>query len=342
MDGEGSQLAEQKSRTMKIILDGKESENRKKSMIHRLNSIHQEAAAAIEKKSEEENESFEWVLPEDGDVPKTDKDQSLYKIEYVSAYKEKKKSRKPLVGGKRAASLALSIVSAMIVGIMLGLVIVKVVTNADAGTPVRQQPHIHQQGNAPAASNEESIMLPELSAPIVQGGIFSKEKAAQNVLKKVKEKGIPAEELVQEGQHILLLGTAGSIESAKQLGSFWKEKKVDVYAKTFTIPDREIKAAKSDIGLQDQYVSLFKLLSAESANIVVNKKVDLANLTIIQSDLQKIEKQTPKTASFKKMQELLLEAGDDITRFSKQTDRQKGFDAQQQLLKFIGVYSSVK
>jgi stage II sporulation protein B len=340
MHGEGSQLDEQKSRTIKIILDGKDSEKKKNTSAHRWNSSQKETAAAIEKNSGEENESFSWVLPEE-DVPKVGKDQGLHKIEYVSTSKGKKKSGKTLSGGKRVASLVLSIVSAMIVGIVLGFVIVKVVTNTDGVTPVRQA-HSSQQGTVPTQSNEDTVVLPELSAPIVQGGIFSKEEAAQEVLKKVKEKGVPAEEFVQDGQYILLLGTAGSIEGAKKLGSLWKEKKVDVYAKNITIPERKIKVAKSDIGLQDQYVSLFQLLSTESANIVLNKEVDLANRDVIQSDLQKLEKQTPKTAALKTMQQLLLESGKAIIHVSKQADRQKGLDAQKHLLKFIDVYSSAK
>ncbi|MBE3569138.1 MAG: hypothetical protein IMW92_03160 [Bacillales bacterium] len=332
-------MDEQKSRTIKIILDGKDSEKKKNSIAHRWKTSQKETAAAIEKNTGEENESFEWVLPEE-EVPK--KDQGLHKIEYVSTSKGKKQSRKRSVGGKQAASVALSIASAMIVGIMLGFVIVKVVTNTDAGTPVRQV-HSSPQGTVPTQiKNEKMIALPELSAPIVQGGVFSKEEAAQEVLIKVKDKGVPAETFVQDGQYVLLLGTAGTMEDAKKLGSLWKEKKVDVYAKTFTIPERKIQAAKSDTGLVEQYVSLFQLLSAESANIVLNKGSDLANRDIIQSDLQKIEKQTPKTASLKTMQGLLLEAGKDITHLSKQADRQKGIDAQKHLLKFIGVYSSAK
>ncbi|WP_270583095.1 SPOR domain-containing protein [Bacillus smithii] len=333
-------MDEQKNRTIKIVLDGKESE-KKNSITHRWNTSQKETAAAIEKNSGEENESFAWVLPEE-EVQKMGEDQVFHKIEYVSTSKGKKKSGKRSVGGKQAASLALSIVSAMIVGIMLGFVIVKVVTNADAGTPVKQV-RSSQQGTVTAKSNkEETLVLPELSASIVQGGIFSKEEAAQEVLKKVKDKGVPAETFMQDGQYVLLLGTAGSIEDAKKLGSLWKEKKVDVYAKTFTIPERKIQAAKSDTGLVEQYVSLFQLLSAESANIVLNKGADLANRDIIQSDLQKVEKQTPKTTALKTMQKSLLEAGKDITHLSKQADRQKGIDAQEQLLKFIGAYSSAK
>lgn len=85
-------MDEQKNRTIKIVLDGKESE-KKNSITHRWNTSQKETAAAIEKNSGEENESFAWVLPEE-EVQKMGEDQGFHKIEYVSTSKGKKKAEK--------------------------------------------------------------------------------------------------------------------------------------------------------------------------------------------------------------------------------------------------------
>lgn len=280
-----------------------------------------ESAAAIEPKKEEEE--FQWLFPE-----KTEQ-----KEEAIQQYASMQQPAAKQATGK----LLIIVISAVCVGVLLGYALVKVVTQKEE--PARhailqeeKQEKVKEKENTaavPAAPKGKGTSLSSIEPAVVQGGVFSTKEAAEAVKRQINELGLPAEAVQQNGQYIVLLATASTVETAKLIGELYKASGADTYAKQVTVsPSQPLGEAAGEIA------ALFPAVAEESGKQAAGRKGDQAELQKAEKALTAMDVQSNDRTAVQ-LKKLLTEA---LTE-AKSDQPQAAKAAQEKLLAFLSVYS---
>ncbi|WP_054706836.1 hypothetical protein [Bacillus sp. JCM 19041] len=136
-------------------------------------------------------------------------------------------------------TLIAAVLSAIIVGLGLGVVMYQlVVGNSSATSQVEQE--------VPATAvvaGAEASSFPTMHVDIVQGAAFSDKKTGEEVAAQTREGGIPAVLTTGDESQFLFVGLASDQTKAQALSELIHEKGQDVYVKTYTVdggtPDAE-------------------------------------------------------------------------------------------------------
>lgn len=227
----------------------------------------EEHAAGLE--AEEEN--FEWILPEQEPAEAEEfiineavNTAAIYPKQSQSLFKKKKGPIKPIF---------FTVAFAVLIGLTFGAVMLKlvltdkpVVTSADpqlGGKPAGENTGKEKPGKTAAAA---SAKLPSLSAFVVQEGVYSTKDAASQVQTKLEAKAVPSAILEMDGKYMLLIGLAGTLEDAKEIGASMKGKGIDFYAKEMALAEREAgKATASEKEFLAKAPEIYNVLSAAAA-----------------------------------------------------------------------------
>ncbi|MCI2255578.1 hypothetical protein L2D08_14490 [Domibacillus sp. PGB-M46] len=87
-------------------------------------------------------------------------------------------------------------------------------------------------GNERSVQETKPTDVKDVTVALIQGGIFSTAEAAE----KAKPKNVPTAVIPSEGQFLLLLGAASTMEEAKELAEPIEQKGMEVYVKELSIP----------------------------------------------------------------------------------------------------------
>ncbi|MBM7691925.1 stage II sporulation protein B [Peribacillus deserti] len=296
-----------------------------------------ETAAA----SESAEESFDWILPEPGS---SNEKNSL--SPYVIKTK-KTKSTSKFKGFKGSAfipSMWISILLAVVVGTSLGFIVLKTVTGKHSA---------EEQGAVPASSLSDSVSLkdqsagastgrskpPPLKAFVVQGGIYSTEKSAKTVQNSLSASGIPVKITEHDDKYVLLLGVADSIEHAKSLAVFMKEKKIDSFWKEMNV------SGKSKQGLTSKEASYLKDLTAVYQMLSEKTASNIMEATSstkgdkLKSGIEKVEKHGEiQHKNLAQMEKAIKEAS---SLYLSSTGTESLYKTQSILLDFLVLYSNL-
>lgn len=138
----------------------------------------------------------------------------------------KKKSEKNAVSlSPFAKKLAAAALGAALIGVVLGFLLLRYTAGIESETSGVAAP-IATQG---AAANAGAFS--DLTAYVVQGGVYNQEDIGQDVVQKYADAGIPAVLWKKNGQFFLLTGMAGSQEEADTLGSQLQAQGYESYVK---------------------------------------------------------------------------------------------------------------
>ncbi|MGG1593714.1 SPOR domain-containing protein [Terribacillus saccharophilus] len=138
----------------------------------------------------------------------------------------KKKSEKNAVSlSPFAKKLAAAALGAALIGVVLGFLLLRYTAGIESETSGVAAP-IATQG---AAANAGAFS--DLTAYVVQGGVYNQEDIGQDVVQKYADAGIPAVLWEKNGQFFLLTGMAGSQEEADTLGSQLQAQGYESYVK---------------------------------------------------------------------------------------------------------------
>ncbi|MED4716387.1 hypothetical protein [Bacillus badius] len=280
-----------------------------------------ESAAAIEPKKEEEE--FQWLFPE-----KTEQ-----KEEAIQQYASMQRPAAKQATGK----LLIIVISAVCVGVLLGYALVKVVTQKEE--PARhailqeeKQEKVKEKENTaavPAAPKGKGTSLSSIEPAVVQGGVFSTKEAAEAVKRQINGLDLPAEAVQQNGQYIVLLATASTVETAKMIGELYKASGADTYAKQVTVSSSQpLGEAAGEIA------ALFPAVAEESGKQVAGRKGDQLELQKAEKALTAMDVQSNDRTAVQ-LKKLLTEA---LTE-AKSDQPQAAKAAQEKLLAFLSVYS---
>ncbi|PAD36422.1 SPOR domain-containing protein [Terribacillus saccharophilus] len=149
----------------------------------------------------------------------------------------KKKSEKNGVSlSPFAKKLAAAALGAALIGVVLGFLLLRYTAGIESETNGVAAPIATKEAAANAGA------FGDLTAYVVQGGVYNQEDIGQDVVQKYADAGIPAVLWEKNGQFFLLTGMAGSQEEADTLGSQLQAQGYESYVKQW---DPGVEAASS-------------------------------------------------------------------------------------------------
>lgn len=149
----------------------------------------------------------------------------------------KKKSEKNTVSlSPFAKKLAAAALGAALIGVVLGFLLLRYTAGIESETSGVAAPIATKEAAANAGA------FGDLTAYVVQGGVYNQEDIGQDVVQKYADAGIPAVLWEKNGQYFLLTGMAGSQEEADTLGSQLQAQGYESYVKQW---DPGVEAASS-------------------------------------------------------------------------------------------------
>lgn len=149
----------------------------------------------------------------------------------------KKKSEKNAVSlSPFAKKLAAAALGAALIGVVLGFLLLRYTAGIESETSGVTAPIATKEAAANAGA------FGDLTAYVVQGGVYNQEDIGQDVVQKYADAGIPAVLWEKNGQFFLLTGMAGSQEEADTLGSQLQAQGYESYVKQW---DPGVEAASS-------------------------------------------------------------------------------------------------
>lgn len=135
------------------------------------------------------------------------------------------------VAKKKTAFIHPAIVMGIVtLALGVGTVFGVIMTNAVDIEKVQNQQAV--SGNESHVQEAKPTGVQDVTVALIQGGVFSTAEAAE----KAKLKNIPATVIPSEGQFLLLLGAASTVEEAKELAESIEKKGIEVYVKELPVP----------------------------------------------------------------------------------------------------------
>jgi stage II sporulation protein B len=312
---------------------------------HPIESTRVDSFSEVAASQEAIDESFDWILPELQD----DNDEI---DEYIIAKKPQVNKKKSSIGSLKKTlqkqntgpvkSLFVSILLAILIGTSFGFIVLKLVisdSQIKVETPLATVPEETAKGNEQSAGEAKQLALEPIDTYIIQGGVFSSVDSAKVEEQKVKQMGIPTQIIEGNGQAILVLGIADSIENAKSIATGYKDKGIDVFAKPYSIPGKEIQDLTAvEANLLKESKDFYNALASLMASGMFSEQLDKAAITELKNFVGSIDRQEIKNL---KIEQLLVDLGSALTKleaFSGNPTQSTLVDVQQHLLSFIGTY----
>ncbi|MEH7375663.1 SPOR domain-containing protein [Neobacillus drentensis] len=303
-----------------------------------------ETAAA----QESVDESFDWIIPESSEndieefkkVPsQSGKKSALPKITTFSS-NTKKKNGRPL------GTILISAVFAILIGTTIGVVMLKLVITTPTNKTVVTEPTVvtEKPANTESKTTEgktSSAAISQVTAYVIQGGVFSSEAGAKETSSSLDSKGIPSQTVEMDGKYYLFLGVADSIEAAKALGGQYKENGIEeVFAKPLLLDEKKF----TDVTTKEKTFlkavpTIYQTLSLTSSSALLTKSLSEDS----SKALLEIEEQLKSSVKNKKLKDLkaeLVSANEKLKAFQESKSEKNLSDAQQHLLNFMSLYFS--
>ncbi|GAM12062.1 SPOR domain-containing protein [Mesobacillus selenatarsenatis] len=300
-------------------------------------AVLNETAAA----QEHTEESFDWILPDPVE-------EEIIK-EYKIAPKQEKKPKKKSIGisvwntkskknNRLYTTIIMNVLFAVLLGTAFGVTFLKFLpSEPDTAAPAVAQPTPGQAEEKPAGG-KESIELTSIPTFVVQNGVFTTEAAAKERVNLLAGQGVTAELFPVNGQFAVYLGTAGSIEAAKQQAEALKAKGVEVFAKPFEIAGGTaagLTAAESEFLKQAPEIHSILMSGAAAGPEEVQKAEKYQNM------ISKIEDKSVKDKTVLKAKASMERAGAAFINYQKSKDANQLAEMEISLLAFLSAYQSI-
>ncbi|WHY76346.1 hypothetical protein QNH20_19795 [Neobacillus sp. WH10] len=303
-----------------------------------------ETAAA----QESVDKSFDWIIPEssENDIEEftivssnTPKKGSVPKIISFSS-NSKKKNGRPL------GSIVISGIFAILIGTTIGIVMLKLLTTGPSEKTVTEPPVVEEKGGTeekPAAGKTTSADLKQLTAYVIQGGVFSSKGGAKETSSQLSSKGVPSQLVEMDGKQYLFLGVADSIDTAKSLGTKFKENGVeDVFAKPLLLDEKKV----SDISTKEKdfletVPKIYETLSLVTSSALLTKSISEESTKALAGIEEQLKVNDLKNEKVKNLKAELSSAEEQVKAYQKSKDAKSIREAQQHLLNFLSTYYSM-
>jgi stage II sporulation protein B len=355
-----------KSKTITIKINGNEQsfqENSSNTARSSNQSFHETITSPSKKASPSENsvqeiaaaqeadeDSFEWILPENDDEEIE---------EYRIVNHSKKAPKNSLMNFKQnlkrnnsgpLKSFLFAIFFAILLGTSLGLIMLKLVFTdqtlpADGVQETETTEKTTSGKETPAAAGDSSMALVPISTFIIQGNVYSSKEGAKVDAEAAIKKGVPAQVLEVDGKALMVLGVSDSLENAKQLGQSFKAKGLDFFAKPFSVNEKPLTNLTSyEKNLLEKAPLFYQTLTSAVGSSFTTKSIpdDVGSkLTELETEFAKAEKGKGENAKIKEMGAELVSASQKVQAYAKSKKEADYLKSQQHLLTFLTLYHSL-
>jgi stage II sporulation protein B len=299
------------------------------------------------------DESFDWILPESAE-------NEIDEYKYLMPKKDKMNSKKKRmaastissVRGKSSVfkSFSISIIFAILIGTSFGFIMLKLVGIDQTKQKVLETSVPVNEAKEPenkAVNKMEKITLQPFTAFVVQGGVYSTKEGATEISNQVISKGTSGGIIEMDGKNFLFLGVADSIERAKGLGNFYKEKGIgEIWAKSFPVPEKIISDINPDEkNFLENSQSVYQMLSGITSDLIINASIPnevKSTLSQAETILGKVEDKKVKNTKIKDLKKELVSAMELVKDYQNPNDQKDLIKAQQHLLNYFSLYYSFK
>lgn len=308
-------------------------------------------AAATKEAADEEN--FDWILPDESS------DFNMDVQEYKIAKQPKKQNQKGIGSISKnfkknnrngmLSSVFLTVFFAILLGTSFGLLLLKLVITENeiaSDQPVIAEPIPEKTEDTPAGGGgTETITLEPLSTFVVQGGVFSNKAAADQMKDEAVQLGAPAQVVEMNGQAILYVSVADSIEHAKEIGAQLKNKGIEVFAKPITFDGKTLKDLKGeDKKVMEAAGAIYQSLSVGASEAAASQTISASTLENAEkqgSILKDITEDKLKHDGVISIKEELDQALGQLRAFKQKGEPSIQIKLQQHLLAFLAAYHSM-
>jgi stage II sporulation protein B len=303
-----------------------------------------ETAAA----QESVDESFDWIIPES-----SDNDLVEYKIATTTNTKKngpKKNtsfsSNSIKKNGRPLGSIFVSATFAILIGLTIGIFMLKMVT--EPSKKVATVPAVVEETGGTGTTTTTTgktttAVIEQLTAYVIQGGVFSSKDGAKATADQITEKGIPSQLVEMSGKQYLFLGVADTIEMAKSLGAQYKEHGVEeVFAKPLLVDEKKVAdVSEKEKAFLEGAPTIYQALSIVTSSAMVTKSIPEESTKTLTALGEQLKVSGLKNENVKKLHAELADADAKIKEFQKSKDEKSLSAAQQHLLNFLSVYYSM-
>jgi hypothetical protein len=316
-------------KAISIKINGEKTKFDEDLLVYDWKLSESEAAAGEEAK----DDGFDWILPDEEAKPP----QEYKKINYVKESKKKKKAfRNPF---QDSVNLIMSLIGAIVVGVVLGFGTLKVITTTNG--PAAPAATLQDNSTAGKTDDQHSVSAVELedfSTSIVQGGVYSTKEQLNAMKDSLEAKGFSNASVEKDGQFFLFLGVSGDLETAKTLGGKFKDQGVEVYAKDFALESKGINASKEEKTFLEKGNALYSAIAQVSSSGIIGGAPDDATMKTVQAGVKELEGIKVGQESIASMKKSLVDAGNLVAAMKTPEDAQK---IQDELLSYLQLYSGL-
>jgi stage II sporulation protein B len=320
-----------------------ESQPEKRESVH---STELDGFSEVAVTQQTAEESFDWILPNnDSDDDEIEEyiiaKQPIEKKKKNNSVSNLKKSLQKKPNSGAIKSLLFSVLLAIVIGTSFGFLVLKLViseakVDVDQVTTIPQETTTEKENPVGATG---ALQLQPINTFIIQGGVFSSVEAAEIGAEAVKQKGVPAQIIEANGQAFLFLGLADSIDKAKAIGTSMKENDIEVFAKAYTLPEKELNELTSmEANLLKEIEMVYQSLSSLASSAMLSESID-ENVLLEQKDLLlSIDKKEIKSNKIEQLRLDLAGSIEKLSAYNQQKNNSLVIEAQQHLLSFVGTY----
>ncbi|WNS74460.1 SPOR domain-containing protein [Bacillus sp. DTU_2020_1000418_1_SI_GHA_SEK_038] len=304
-----------------------------------------ESAAA---KETTEDDSFDWILPEDAIEPDL--------REYNIATKTKTVNKKGIrtfgqsfkKNGHKGflTSIFITVFFAILLGTGFGFIMLKLViteNSAEIEQPVTAEPAVEEDIKQPA--DTETGVLQPLSTFVIQGGVFSNIEAARQIEEDHIQKGIPSKVIEINGQAVLYLSVSSSIEDAKEIGNQFKDKGYEAFAKPVTLEEKSLEGLlPEEKKVIDAAPAIYQAIAegaSEAARTHTLSDAIIDKIAAQMESIKSIKEDQLKNKGILSLNNELTHAHQQLLAYKESKDITALTKVQQHLLEFLSVYQSM-
>lgn len=185
--------------------------------------------------------------------------------------------------------ISISIISALLIGSMLGFIMIKMITNIDVSVDQKAegiQASVNDNANENEA-NSNSTGIESLEAYVLQVGVFSEVSNAEEWSEKFNNAGIQTVTWEKEGSLFLLAGVSSIEEQAKVSAEKIKESEFDVFVKEWKTTEVNNNVSSEE----QQWIISFIQIWEETLGSITKKELYMAG------DWDKLTNQYPEESS---------------------------------------------
>lgn len=206
-------------------------------------------------------------------------------------YEESKKPSHQVTLDKKQSfmkPIILASSAAILIGGILGFIMLNLFTNIGGNLKYadKDPTSVHADPVEKITEDKSEIILKEMGAFVLQGGVFSEKVNADEWANTYQQAGFPTVIFKRDQQYFLLVGLADTEERAKKLATALEKDQFDVYVKRWTTKEKRITLTAEEnhwlLSFQEQWKNTLQSISKQEG-VLLEGWSDLTNSYPLQS-----------------------------------------------------------